>query len=99
MVIRGNYFLINDHIAFHPGYYLSEIVEFGDIAKEKISETSGIPLPELEKIMAGEEDINEHTARGIARAMGSSVDFWLNLQKSFDEEVKKHHGKERHSDK
>lgn len=93
MVIRGNYFLINDHIAFHPGYYLAEMVEFGDITKEKISETSGIPLPELERIMAGEEDINEHTARGIARAMGSSADLWLNLQKSFDEEVKKNYGK------
>lgn len=69
MVFHGNYFVIDDHIAFHPGYYLSEIVEFGDITKERISEKSGIPLPELEKIMSGEEDINEHTARGIARAI------------------------------
>lgn len=36
MVFHGNYFVIDDHIAFHPGYYLSEIVEFGDITKEKI---------------------------------------------------------------
>lgn len=99
MVIRGNYFLIDDHIAFHPGYYISEIVEFGDITKEKISEKSGIPLQELEKIMSGEEDINEHTARGLACAMGCSVSFLLNLQNDFDEEVRKHRGEEILSEK
>lgn len=95
IVFHGNYAEIGKTgYAFHPGYYISEIVEYGDATKEEISRKSGIPMPQLERIMAGKEDVTEEIAQKIARFMCSSSQYWMNLQHTYDRKI--HRGKRGH---
>lgn len=75
---------MNDKIAFHPGYYIQELVEDSGLTLEDFSKRLDIPSKLLSSLIQGEEALSEDMAVKISNMTGTSVNLWLNLQKQFD---------------
>ena len=80
----SNYFEYNDRIAFHPGYYVKEIVEEFGITQEDFAMRLGTTPKNLSKLINGEQSLSTDMAIKVSRFVGNSTEFWLNLQKSYD---------------
>ena len=80
----------------HPGVILAEHVlpELGMNANQ-IGEALGVPVNRISEILRGRRSITADTALRLGRWLGSSPQFWMNLQRSFDLEVAElEHGEE-----
>lgn len=80
----SNYFEFNDKITFHPGYYLKEIVEESGLTQEDFAKRLGTTPKNLSKLINGEQRVSIDMAMKLSRLLGTSTDYWLNLQKSYD---------------
>lgn len=74
-------------IAFHPGAYLSELIDDLNITQAEFAHRIGTPAKTLGKIINGEGSVSPATAGKIAKVIGVSVQTWLNLQASYDAKV------------
>ena len=72
-------------IKFHPGYYLKEIIFDDFISLDEIVDKSKIDKSVLVGIINEEVSVNADLAAKLANCFGISVNFWLNLQKTYDE--------------
>lgn len=85
----SNYIEYEDKIAFHPGFYLKDIVGIGYSAyREWFAEDSGIPAEVLDALIKGEQDITEDIALRLSKTLNTSKEMWINLQKRFDDALK-----------
>ncbi|MBC8531822.1 HigA family addiction module antitoxin [Gehongia tenuis] len=76
-----------DIIAFHPGYYINDLIEELGITQNELAkrlETSG---KTVSKLINGQIDLSDQLAYGLSVMTGSSVDVWLNLQKAYKEKL------------
>lgn len=80
----SNYFEYNDRIAFHPGYYVKELVEEYGITQEDFAMRLGTTPKNLSKLINGEQNLSTDMAIKISRLVGNTTEFWLNLQKGYD---------------
>ena len=80
----SNYFEYNDKIAFHPGYYVKEIVEDLGLTQEDFAKRLDTTPKTLSKLINGEQSLSREMALKLSRLLGNSVTFWLNLQSSYD---------------
>lgn len=71
--------------AFHPGYFLNEIIDESGLSKEDFALRLGITPKNLSILLQGEQSLYHDIADKIARMFGGSIEYWLNLQKTFDE--------------
>lgn len=74
----------------HPGEILAEDF-LGPLAisQNKLARTIGVDPMRISKIVHGERDITADTALRLARALGTTEQFWMNLQNRYDLEVKR----------
>jgi addiction module HigA family antidote len=72
----------------HPGEILAEDVlsELGMNANQ-VAEALGVPANRVSEILRGRRSITADTALRLGRWLGSSPQFWMNLQRSYDLEV------------
>lgn len=72
----------------HPGEILAEDIlpELGMNANQ-VGEALGVPANRISEILRGRRSITADTALRLGRWLGSSPQFWLNLQRSYDLEV------------
>lgn len=80
----SNYVEYDDEIAFHPGYYLKEMVMESGLTQEDYAEQCGINLKKLEHLLNGNQSLTIDLAKRLADISGTSVAYWLNLQKRYD---------------
>jgi HTH-type transcriptional regulator / antitoxin HigA len=74
-------------IAFHPGYYLKEIIEDMEITQDEFAkrlETTGKNLSDL---LNGKSKLSNEIALKLSIMFGTSADVWLNLQKTYNEKI------------
>ncbi|MBC8532264.1 HigA family addiction module antitoxin [Gehongia tenuis] len=76
-----------DMVAFHPGYYVKDLIEELGITPVAFAKRIGIPKKTIRKLTNGEISLSDEMARKLSAATGISVDLWLNLQRSFDEKA------------
>ena len=69
----------------HPGKLLNEfyLAPFGRTAESFAADT-GIPEAAVRSLLAGRREMTPELAAKIAAALGTSEQFWLNLQQAFD---------------
>ncbi len=79
----SSYIEHNDMIAFHPGYYIKEIIESSGMHPEDFAERIGITADYLHKLLDGEEHLAADTAAKLSSLLGTSARYWLNLQESY----------------
>lgn len=80
----SNYIEYNDKIAFHPGYYIKEIIEESGLSQKDFAKRLDTTPKNLSILVRGEQSLSIDIAMKLSRMLGTSVDYWLNLQKSYD---------------
>jgi len=77
----------SDIMAFHPGYYVAEIVEDMGITQDEFATRLGTTGKTLSKLMNGQINLSNDLAKKLSAMLGSSVEFWLNLQTAYEEKI------------
>ena len=75
----------------HPGEVLLEefLVPLG-ISQNRLARTMGVPPRRINEIVHGKRAVTADTALRLARALGTSEQFWMGLQADYDlEEARK----------
>lgn len=80
----SNYLEYNDKIAFHPGYYIKEIVDESGLTQEDFAKRLDTTPKNLSLLIRGEQSLSIDIAMKLSRMIGTSVNYWLNLQNSYD---------------
>jgi antitoxin HigA-1 len=76
--------------AVHPGeVLLEEFLEPMDISQYQLAKDISVPPRRINEIVLGKRGITADTALRLARYLGTSERFWLNLQARYDLEVAK----------
>ena len=75
----------------HPGEVLmEEILKPLDISQNKLARAMGVPPRRINEIVHGKRAVTADTAIRLARALGTSEQFWMGLQADYDlEEARK----------
>lgn len=72
-------------VPVHPGEILKE--EFLDdlgISAGKLARHVHVPRTRIERLVKEETAMTVDTAQRLAKALGTSVEFWMNLQLNYD---------------
>ena len=80
----SNYIEYNDKIAFHPGYYIQEMVEESGLTQADFAKRLDITPKSLSLLIRGEQNLSIDIAMKLSRMTGTSVSYWLNLQNAYD---------------
>jgi antitoxin HigA-1 len=74
----------------HPGeILLEEFLEPLGVSQYHLAKEIGVPARRINEIVHGQRRISADTALRLARFLGTSERFWLNLQSRFDLEMEK----------
>jgi len=76
---------------------VSEYKTFGEILEKEFivphysnyrnfAKASGLTIDAIERICKGDQEINEKTALALSHSFNNSIEFWLSLQKSLNQE-------------
>ena len=68
----------------HPGEILSEELVALRMSAKAFSEALDVPGNRITMILKGQRGITADTALRLSRYLGTSPEFWLNLQKSYE---------------
>ena len=68
----------------HPGEHLAEIIKDLGITQYRLAKTIGVPPIRVHAIINRRRSITADSALRIGRALGTTPDFWLNLQRMYD---------------
>ena len=80
----SNYVEYNGKIAFHPGYYIKEIVDNSGLTQEDFAKRLDTTPKNLSILIRGEQSLSVDMAMKLSRMLNSSIVYWLNLQNSYD---------------
>lgn len=80
----SNYIEYKEKAAFHPGYYIKEIVDDSGLTQEDFAKRLGTTPKNLSLLIRGEQSISIDIAMKLSRLLGTSIAYWLNLQKAYD---------------
>lgn len=75
----------------HPGeVLLEEFLKPLDISQNKLARAMGVPPRRINEIVLGKRAVTADSAIRLARALGTSEQFWMGLQADYDlEEARK----------
>ena len=71
----------------HPGEHLAEILNELGISQYRLAKAIGVPPIRINEIVHCRKSITADTALRIGRALGTSPEFWLNLQRMYDLDI------------
>lgn len=80
----SNYIEYKEKVAFHPGYYVKEIIEESGLTQEDFAKRLGTTPKNLSLLVRGEQSLSIDMAMKLSRLMGTSAAYWLNLQQAYD---------------
>lgn len=70
---------------FHPGVYLKDTIDVLDLTIDEFSVKTGISKDDLSLIVDEKMNITLDIAERLAKYFDNSTNYWLNLQKQYDE--------------
>jgi addiction module HigA family antidote len=77
--------LMNRMRPIHPGEVLrEEYLKPLDMSANALAHAIGVPANRVSGILAGKRSVTADSALRLARAFGTSPEFWLNLQAAHD---------------
>ena len=86
----SNYFEYNNKIAFHPGYYIKEIIDDSGYNQKEYAIRLNTTAKNLSCLINGEQSISFDMADKLYRITGIEVNTWFNLQNKYDAAVKEY---------
>ena len=76
-----------DIVAFHPGYYIAEIIEEMGISQTEFAVRMGTTKKTVSKLVNGQANISKDLAKKLSTMLGTSVEVWQNLQNAYDRKI------------
>lgn len=73
----------------HPGEHLRVDLEEAGVSQAQLAREIRVPKNRISMIIRGERNVTADTALRLARWMGTTPEYWLNLQAAFDIRVAK----------
>lgn len=86
----SNFKEYEDVVAFHPGYYVEEIIDASKLTQKDFSIRLDTTEKNLSELIHGNQNLSVDMAIKLSRMMGTSVEYWLRLQNRYDTIVKEH---------
>jgi addiction module HigA family antidote len=83
----SSYIEFDNKVAFHPGYYIKEYIDSVGLTQEDFANRLGTTPKNISILVRGEQSISIDIANKLARLIGTSVEYWLNLQNAYDKLV------------
>ena len=83
----SNTFEFNDRMVTHPGYYVQELVEDSGLSQEDYARRLGTTPKNLSLLIRGEQSLSAEMALKLSKMLGTSLGFWLNLQRAYEEKM------------
>ena len=80
----SNFIEFHDKIAFHPGYNIKETIENIGLTQEDFAKRLNTTPKNLSELIRGKQSLSIDIAMKLSRMLGTSVNYWLNLQSSYD---------------
>ncbi len=80
----SNYREYNNSIAFHPGYYIKELIDESGLTNEDFARLLDITPDNLTLLIMGEQKLSADIAMKLSEIIGTSINYWLNLQSTYD---------------
>ena len=80
----SNYIEYKDSVAFHPGYYIEEIVEDSGLTQQDFAKRLDTTPKNLSKLINGQQALSVDMAMKLSKMLGTSLQYWLNLQNAYD---------------
>lgn len=80
----SDYIEYKDSVAFHPGYYIKEIIEDEGLTQEDFAKRLGTTPKNLSLLVRGEQSLSVDMAMKLSRMLGTSIAYWQNLQSAYD---------------
>ena len=68
----------------HPGEVLGDEIEEIGLSAKRLAEVIEVPPNRLYQLLAGKRSITADTALRLGQYFGTSADFWMNLQSSYE---------------
>jgi len=72
-------------VAFHPGYYVNDYIEGYEMTQEEFAKRLDVSPKHVSELINGKKDISNNLAKNLSLMTGTSVELWINLQKTYDE--------------
>jgi addiction module HigA family antidote len=80
-----------DRIPVHPGeILLKEFLEPMDMTQAALADKMHVPIQRINTLVNEKRDMTPETAILLSRALGTSAEFWMNLQTDHDLAVAEH---------
>ena len=76
-----------DIVVFHPGYYITEIIEDMEMNQAEFATRMGTTAKTLSCLLNGQANISNDLAKKLSVMLGTSADVWLNLQNNYDQKL------------
>ena len=76
-----------DVVAFHPGYYIADIIDDMEISQNEFAARMGTTAKTLSKLINGQANISNDLAKKLSVMLGTSVEVWQNLQNTYDQKL------------
>lgn len=76
-----------DIVAFHPGYYIADIIDDMEISQAEFATRMGTTAKTLSQLINGQANISNDLAKKLSMMLGTSVELWLNLQNIYDQKL------------
>lgn len=76
-----------DIVAFHPGYYVTDIIEDMGISQAEFATRMGTTAKTLSNLVNGQINLSNDLAKKLAVMLGTSPEVWLNLQSAYDQKL------------
>lgn len=68
----------------HPGEILGDELEELGLSAAQLARHLEVPANRISQIIAGKRNISADTALRLGRYFGTTPDFWMNLQKTYE---------------
>jgi addiction module HigA family antidote len=69
----------------HPGEILGEeYLKPSGLSATALAKRVGVPANRITRLVAGQSSVTADTALRLARAFGTSAQFWMNLQSQYE---------------
>lgn len=75
--------------AIHPGTTLLDTLEAIEMSQKELSERTGLTPKTINEIIKGKNPITPETAIKLSSVFGTSVEFWDNLQRNYEQTLSK----------
>jgi antitoxin HigA-1 len=69
---------------FHPGHFLRQLLAEHDISQTRLARHIGVPVGVINQICNDKRGISAGMALKLSQSLGTSPEFWLNLQAAYE---------------